>query len=231
MLERDGSGNTSIATCSTTINLNDVGPARACSASGSISGCAAATLSGEESESGDASAAVAAGGIDVNVQGPKTGTAPNHTLGVSSLDNSEIKGVSAESEDAKSVLESRHTTQRAVNPLQLHLRHIPGRGNGVFTSASIPAGSLIEESPVLLMTAEQWEKGKMQETVLGEYGFCWSGGGQAIGLGLGTFSIATRYWRLLIIASIPVQSLVPAQRQLYTSNRDLHHPFHRCSPN
>lgn len=82
-----------------------------------------------------------------------------------------------------------HTTEmvekRDINPCRVHLRYQPGRGNGVFASERIAAGTVIEESPVLLITREQWAKGDMQETILGEYGFCWSGGGQGLGLGLG----------------------------------------------
>ncbi|WVQ85356.1 hypothetical protein IAT38_007521 [Cryptococcus sp. DSM 104549] len=71
-----------------------------------------------------------------------------------------------------------------MNPLNLHLLSHPTRGNGVFSPRAISAGTLIEESPVLLLSKEEWEKGEMDGTVLGSYGFCWSGGGMAIGLGL-----------------------------------------------
>lgn len=77
-----------------------------------------------------------------------------------------------------------------INPLGLQIRSRPGRGNGVFATVRISAGTLVEESPVLLISAEQWEKGDMQRTIFGEYGFCWSGGGQAIGLGLGEYFLA-----------------------------------------
>jgi len=55
----------------------------------------------------------------------------------------------------------------------------------VFTSIDIPAGTLLEESPVLVLKKEEWEDGKMNDTILGEYGICWANGGMAIGLGLG----------------------------------------------
>ncbi|TXT13082.1 hypothetical protein VHUM_01483 [Vanrija humicola] len=71
-----------------------------------------------------------------------------------------------------------------INPLALHVRQLPGRGRGVFAAAAIPAGSVLEEAPVLLLTKEQWDQGKMDDTVLGEYGFCWSNGGMALGLGM-----------------------------------------------
>jgi hypothetical protein len=79
-----------------------------------------------------------------------------------------------------------------VNPLGLHLRSDPTdvtRGRGVFSDRRIPAGTLIEEAPVLLITKGQWEEGKMDDCILGEYGFCWTGGGQGIGLGLGELTL------------------------------------------
>lgn len=74
-----------------------------------------------------------------------------------------------------------------LNPFGLFIRPHPTRGNGLFSPRLIPAGTVIEESPVLVLTKEQWEQGQMNGTILGEYGFCWSAGGMAIGLGLGKF--------------------------------------------
>jgi tRNA-specific adenosine deaminase 3 len=45
--------------------------------------------------------------------------------------------------------------------------------------------TLLEESPVLLLSKEEWDSGKMNDSILGSYGFCWSNGGMAIGLGMG----------------------------------------------
>lgn len=75
-----------------------------------------------------------------------------------------------------------------VNPLGLHLLSHPSRGRGVFTDKDIPAGTLLEESPVLLLSKQEWEGGRMNDTILGEYGFCWPNGGMAIALGLGKSS-------------------------------------------
>ena len=75
--------------------------------------------------------------------------------------------------------------QHSINPHGLHLRNHAERGRGVFATYAIPAGTLLEESPVLLLTKEEWEGKKMNETIFDEYGFCWSNGGMAIGLGLG----------------------------------------------
>jgi tRNA-specific adenosine deaminase 3 len=72
-----------------------------------------------------------------------------------------------------------------LNPFNLHLRPDPVRGKGVFGSFDLPAGLLLEESPVLVVTKEEWEDGRMNDTILGEYGFCWANGGMAIGLGIG----------------------------------------------
>lgn len=74
----------------------------------------------------------------------------------------------------------------AVNPMNLHLRDTPDRGRGVFASHPIPTGTLVEESPVLVLSKSEWENGKLDGTLLGSHGFCWSNGGMAIGLGLGT---------------------------------------------
>ncbi|OCF73669.1 hypothetical protein I204_05513 [Kwoniella mangroviensis CBS 8886] len=71
-----------------------------------------------------------------------------------------------------------------INPLNLHLVSHPSRGRGVFAPTIIPAGTLIEESPVLVITQREWEEGKMNDSVLGSYGFCWRDGGMGIGLGL-----------------------------------------------
>jgi tRNA-specific adenosine deaminase 3 len=76
-------------------------------------------------------------------------------------------------------------TRSMINPQATHLKQHPERGNGVFATHPIAPGSIIEESPVLIITKEQWEEGKMDDCILGEYGFCWRGGGMGIGLGSG----------------------------------------------
>lgn len=75
--------------------------------------------------------------------------------------------------------------QHPMNPLGLHLLSDPHRGRGVFAPNLILAGTVIEESPVLVMSKQEWDEGKMDDTILGSYGFCWRNGGMAIGLGLG----------------------------------------------
>jgi len=78
-----------------------------------------------------------------------------------------------------------------INPQATHLKQHPERGNGVFATHPIASGSLIEESPVLLITKDQWDEGKMDDCILGEYGFCWRGGGMGIGLGSGKLISST----------------------------------------
>lgn len=72
-----------------------------------------------------------------------------------------------------------------INPQGTHLKNHPDRGNGVFATRAIAAGSVIEESPVLVITKKEWEEGNMDGCILGSYGFCWRGGGMGIGLGSG----------------------------------------------
>ena len=84
--------------------------------------------------------------------------------------------------EMRSVADSDNHT---INPYGLYLLKDPQRGRGVFAKTLIPAGTVIEESPVLVLTKSEWEDGKMNDSILGEYGFCWSNGGMAIGLGLG----------------------------------------------
>jgi tRNA-specific adenosine deaminase 3 len=55
----------------------------------------------------------------------------------------------------------------------------------VFATRPIRAGTVLEEAPVLVLTQDEWENGRMNDSVLGEYGFCWSAGGMALGLGIG----------------------------------------------
>lgn len=72
-----------------------------------------------------------------------------------------------------------------INPLGAYIAQHPERGNGVFASRVIRPGTVIEDSPVLVITREQWEGGKMDQLILGSYGFCWRHGGMGIGLGTG----------------------------------------------
>ena len=53
----------------------------------------------------------------------------------------------------------------------LFIGESPGRGRGVFTSEKIPAGTLLEESPVIVMTGE--ERKWLDQTLLHDYIFEW----------------------------------------------------------
>jgi hypothetical protein len=141
----------------------------------------------------------------------------------------EMNGQATSSSSREDSIEVDSSVERhAINPLRLHLRSQPGRGNGVFTSTLISAGTLIEESPVLLISAEQWERGDMQKTIFGEYGFCWNGGGQAIGLGLGRLKDRT-FLSQADTCSLAVQPLPSAKRQLHPPTSNFHDPLRRSS--
>jgi len=71
------------------------------------------------------------------------------------------------------------------NPLQLEIRNTPKAGRGVFAPSDISAGTILEESPVLILARTEWDEGKLDDGVLGGYAFNWSNGGMAIGLGIG----------------------------------------------
>lgn len=73
------------------------------------------------------------------------------------------------------------------NPLRLQVRQTKTAGRGVFAPEDIPAGTVLEESPVLVLTQAEWEQGKLNDGVLGGYAFNWSNGGMAVGLGIGPF--------------------------------------------
>ena len=76
-----------------------------------------------------------------------------------------------------------------INPLGTYLARHPERGNGVFASREIRAGTVIEDSPVLVITRQQWADGKMDDCILGSYAFCWRQGGLGIGLGSGESTV------------------------------------------
>ncbi|KAJ9101830.1 hypothetical protein QFC21_003170 [Naganishia friedmannii] len=73
-----------------------------------------------------------------------------------------------------------------LNPLQLEIRTTPTAGRGVFATDDIPAaGTVVEESPVLVLTKKEWDDGLLNDGVLGGYGFNWTAGGMGVGLGIG----------------------------------------------
>ena len=102
-----------------------------------------------------------------------------------------------------------------MNPLNLHLVTTPDRGRGVFTSRLILTGTLVEESPVLVLSKAEWENGRLEGTVLGSFGFCWRNGGMAIGLGLGGYDFRRRSVLIIYVISLSVQSFQHPQRKLH----------------
>lgn len=59
----------------------------------------------------------------------------------------------------------------------------PGKGRGVFATAPIARGTIIEVVPVIVLSLENYSL-HGQYTELAHYTFCWPGGGQAVALGL-----------------------------------------------
>lgn len=57
-------------------------------------------------------------------------------------------------------------------------------GRGVFTAAEIPAGTIIELAPVILLSSE--DRNTIHDTHLHDYYFQWDGDKAAIALGLGS---------------------------------------------
>ena len=86
--------------------------------------------------------------------------------------------------DMKAMTAETPSRPEGINPLGLNIIEMPGRGRGVFAPGNLPAGTVLEHSPVLILTKDQWDQGKMNDTILGEYAFTWSNGGMALGLGL-----------------------------------------------
>lgn len=56
----------------------------------------------------------------------------------------------------------------------LYIAFAGGRGRGVFTEEALPAGLLLEESPVIVMTAE--DRPHLDKTLLHDYIFEWNPG-------------------------------------------------------
>ncbi|KAI0755242.1 hypothetical protein C8Q80DRAFT_1266723 [Daedaleopsis nitida] len=72
-----------------------------------------------------------------------------------------------------------------LNSAGLRIEYAEGKGRGVYASCEIPAQTLIEISPVLLLTAQEYaEHGR--HTVLDHYTFVWRDGRMALALGLGS---------------------------------------------
>lgn len=60
----------------------------------------------------------------------------------------------------------------AVQP-PLHIRHVPGKGRGVFAVRDLAEGEILDEAYVLLISAEEAER--LEATPLGQHYFHWEG--------------------------------------------------------
>ena len=55
----------------------------------------------------------------------------------------------------------------------LEIRHVPGKGRGVFAAREIAEGELLEEAHALIFSADEAER--LEETPLGQHYFHWEG--------------------------------------------------------
>lgn len=66
----------------------------------------------------------------------------------------------------------------------LYIKPSPLGGRGVFTALEIPAGSLIEQCPVIILSAK--DRKIIHKTFLHDYYFLWEPDGCALALGFGS---------------------------------------------
>ena len=70
---------------------------------------------------------------------------------------------------------------------RLQVLSTPDKGRGVFARESIPADTLIEISPVLIVANEEYKENALNKTIFESYLFTWSRAGEyALALGLGS---------------------------------------------
>ncbi|KAI0290872.1 hypothetical protein BC826DRAFT_1024648, partial [Russula brevipes] len=72
-----------------------------------------------------------------------------------------------------------------LNSTGCKIKYSEGKGRGVYASKAIPACTLLEISPALLFSAEEYEA-HGRHTVLDHYTFKWRDGRMALALGLGS---------------------------------------------
>lgn len=58
-------------------------------------------------------------------------------------------------------------------PSHLEVRHVPGKGRGVFATRDIAEGEILDEAYVLIVSAEDAER--LEATPLGQHYFHWDG--------------------------------------------------------
>ena len=66
----------------------------------------------------------------------------------------------------------------------LYLKPSPLGGRGVYTATAIPAGSVVELAPVIVLSAT--DRARIHVTALHDYYFVWDGEGAALALGFGS---------------------------------------------
>jgi SET domain-containing protein len=69
----------------------------------------------------------------------------------------------------------------------LHIKKTAGKGRGVFSDQKIPANTLIEKSPVIVMSAE--DRLLLDKTLLHDYIFEWGNDKDLCGMALGLVPI------------------------------------------
>lgn len=74
------------------------------------------------------------------------------------------------------------TIRPLTSPLEVRAAG-PGKGRGVFATAAIARGTILETVPVIVISRETYET-YAQYTELSHYTFCWPGGCQAVALGM-----------------------------------------------
>ncbi|KAH9969902.1 cytidine deaminase-like protein [Russula dissimulans] len=77
------------------------------------------------------------------------------------------------------------TAPEHLNSTGCKIKYSDGNGRGVYASKAIPAHTLLEISPALLFSAEEYEA-HGRHTVLDHYTFKWRDGRMALALGLGS---------------------------------------------
>jgi uncharacterized protein len=75
-----------------------------------------------------------------------------------------------------------HILNTTESPLVVMPSDVHGRG--VFATADLPAGAMIEVSPVVIVPRTQIDK--LQQTILNDYCFVWPDGGFALAMGFGS---------------------------------------------
>ncbi|KAJ7288446.1 cytidine deaminase-like protein [Mycena rebaudengoi] len=89
------------------------------------------------------------------------------------------------SNDASGKLMSTSTSEPPLSAPACIVRKSEGKGRGVYASRPIASQTVVESSPVLLFTKEEYEQhGRF--TILDEYTFKWRNGSMALALGIGS---------------------------------------------